>query len=719
MIRAAVNGDRSMGTRRWVVVVLAVVLVAAVAAAQDRSPAQRFQQAIDLMATRGDYPAAIRLFEEIAKGQDRSLAARSLLYIGLCDEKLGKQGAKEAYQRLVREFPDQPEALAEARSRLAAMARSSLTTNSLLIRRVVEGPEADFQGGPSLDGRQFTYVDFSAGNLAVMDLTTGVKRHLTDKKSWSESADFARYSVISPDGKQVAYSWFNSKDELFELRIVSMEGDKPRVLYHNAETISPQPAAWSADGKQILAALTGKDGSTKIAWVALADGAVQVIKQFGWRRPSRMSLSPDGRWVAYDYPPKEDEPQRDIFLLSSDGRTDIPLVEHPANDRAPVWTPDGKEVLFLSDRTGVFALWGIAVAGGRGKGSPVLLRRDVGTVVPLGMTALGGYYYGASNGTYDVYAAELDPATGNVASPPHPASRTLVGGTLSPAWSADGRQLAFVSGMGPIGFANDPLALTILSLESGEQRQLLPRLGIFGRLRWSPDGHSLLAMGQDVGNRGGLFQIDVQTGQVTPIVYGSVLQGYPRQAEWAPDGKGIFYSAGGQTLLRDLHTGQEKQVYAGMVFALSRDGKWLAFHAEDRPAKSSVLKVVSADGGPARELLRLPGSGVFTLGMAWSADGRYLLFVKANPLDRAQPHEVWRIAAQGGEPQRLDIAMPGLVEIRVHPDGRRIAFSAGMPKPEIWAMENLLPMLQAAFGNERETQQVQTKKSPSKLAHVR
>lgn len=718
MIRPAVNGGRSMATRRWIVVALAVMLGAALAIGQDHSPAQRFQQAIDLMATRGDYPAAIRIFEELAKGRDRGLAARSLLYIGLCDEKLGRQGAKEAYQRLLREFPDQPEALAEARSRLAALAGPPRTTASLLIRRVLEGPEADFQGGPSLDGQQFTYVDFSAGNLAVMDLTTGLKRQLTDKKSWSESADFARYSVISRDGKQVAYSWFNEKDSLFELRIVGMEGDKPRVLYHSAETISLQPAAWSGDGKQILAELTGKDGSTQIVWVGLADGAVQVIKQFGWRRPSRISLSPDGRWVAYDYPPKEDEPQRDIFLLASDGRTDIPLVEHPANDRAPVWTPDGKELLFLSDRTGTFALWGIAVAGGRGKGAPVLLRRDVGAVVPMGMTALGGYYYGAANGTYDVYVAELDPATGEVVTPPHPASRTLVGGTLSPAWSADGKQLAFVSGMGPLGFANDPLALTILSLETGQQRQLLPRLGFFGRLRWSPDGRSLLATGQDIGNRGGLFQIDVQTGQVTPIVYSSVLQGYPRQAEWAPDGKAVFYSAAGQILLRDLQTGQEKQVCQAMVFALSRDGKWLAFHEEDRLAKSSVLKVIPVDGGPARELLRLPGSGAFTLGMAWSADGRYLLFVKANPSARTQPREVWRIAREGGDPQRLDIAMPGLVEIRVHPDGRRIAFSAGVARPEIWAMENLLPVLQAAFGNERDRSLVETKKKASKRLPV-
>ena len=73
------------------------------------------------METRGDYPAALRLFEQIAKGSDRNLAARSLLYAGLCYEKLGKREAQNAYERLIRDFADQSGLVTAARARLAAL----------------------------------------------------------------------------------------------------------------------------------------------------------------------------------------------------------------------------------------------------------------------------------------------------------------------------------------------------------------------------------------------------------------------------------------------------------------------------------------------------------------------------------------------------------------------------------------------------------------------
>lgn len=391
-------------------------------------------------------------------------------------------------------------------------------------------------------------------------------------------------------------------------------------------------------------------------------------------------------------------------------------MEHPANDRAPVWTPDGKEVLFLSDRTGVYSLWGVAVADGRAKGFPVLVKRNVGPILPMGMTTLGAYYYGANNGNSDVYVAELDPATGEVVSPPHLASRTLVGASRSPDWSPDGTQLAYVSQPVPVGFGTDPSALVILSLDTGQQRQLLPRLGGLGRLRWSPDGLSIMALGRDVAYRLGTFRIDVQTGKVTPIVHTSLIEGPWQQIEWIADGKSVIHSQHGRTLLRNLETGQERELCQAMEFALSRDGKWLAFDDEDRPAKSSVLKVMPVDGGPARELFRLPGSGEFTLGLAWSKDGRYLIFVREGLPSGTR--ELWRIPVTGGEPQRLKIAMPNLLSVRIHPDGRHIVFTAGAPKPEIWAMENLLPALQTAFRSERDTPQLPTKKSASKRTPV-
>ena len=55
--------------------------------------------------------------------------------------------------------------------------------------------------------------------------------------------------------------------------------------------------------------------------------------------------------------------------------------------------------------------------------------------------------------------------------------------------------------------------------------------------------------------------------------------------------------------------------------------------------------------------------------------------------------DLWRIPVNGGEPQKLDLSMRKLMHVRIHPDGRRIAFtgSSQPEKSEVWVMENFLP----------------------------
>ncbi len=69
-------------------------------------------------------------------------------------------------------------------------------------------------------------------------------------------------------------------------------------------------------------------------------------------------------------------------------------------------------------------------------------------------------------------------------------------------------------------------------------------------------------------------------------------------------------------------------------------------------------------------------------------DSRYVLFVKRT----SGQSELWRIPAEGGRPQKL-LEMKGLMDISVHPDGRRIPLTR--PESggdgEVWVMENFLP----------------------------
>jgi len=652
----------------------ALALCAAVATAQSSPPARLFQEAIHLMETKGDYPAALRLFEQIAKGSDRNLAARSLLYAGLCYEKLGKREARNAYERLIRDFADQTGLVTAARARLAALtpAGGSPASREMAAHRVL----ADFPafGALSQDGQRLSFNDWTTGDFALIDLESKQKRSLTRNLTRDGTWLGEAYgSVHSPDGREIAYVWWNA-DNILELRVLGLDGTGPRVLYRNADLHHLEVEDWSSDGRYILCNFSLSTGRNQIALVSVGNGAAQVLKTFDWPGPGRLSLSPDGRYVAYGL-------DGDVFLLAVRGTHEAVLVKNPANDFNPIWTPDGNRILFTSDRTGTNGMWILSVVDGNPHGAPVLLRADMGKTWPVRFARGESYFYGVQTTMQDVYVAELDPETGKVTAPPSQASRRLVGANRWPEWSRDGKFLVFVSNRSPGG--QDLPALSIRSLETGKQEELYPRMTFISRLRWSPDGRSILASGRDERGRGGLYRIDAQTGDVSPVVQSGGLR-FPWECAWSPDGRTIYYEMGAGIVARDLGTGQERQIRSdARHFALSPDGRFLAVPREDPPTKSSVLEIVALDTGQSRELLRVPDPAFFYKVLSWSADSRFLFFTKGRQL--------WRVAVENGVSEKLGIAMEGLLQVRVHPDGRRIAFFASQLGAELWAMERFLP----------------------------
>lgn len=653
----------------------ALALCAVVAAAQSLPPARLFQDAIHLMETKGDYQAALRLFEQIAKGSDRNLAARSLLYAGLCYEKLGKRGAQNAYERLIRNFADQTSLVSAARARLVALAPAGGPTvaRGLAAHRVL----ADFSpfGALSPDGQRLSFPDWTTGEseLVLMDLESKQKRSLTRNTSSLDSGE-SYGSVHSPDGKEIAYVCHNAQG-ILELRVVALDGTGPRTLYRNADAWRMGLEEWSSDSRFILCKIALKTGRNQIALVSTGNGTAQVLKTFDSPHPGRLSLSPDGRYVAYDL-------GGDVFLLAVRGTHEVVLVEHPAQDFNPIWTPDGNRILFTSDRTGTFGIWVLPVVDGNPQGAPELLRADMGKTWPVRFARGGSYFYGVQTTMQDVYVAEVDPQTGKVTAPPAQASRRLVGANGWPEWSPDGKFLAFVSTR-LLGGPQDVLALSILSLDTGKQEEFYPRLTTMSRLRWSPDGRSILASGGDERGRGGLYRIDSQTGDVSPVVQSGGRR-FPWESAWSPDGRTIYYEMGAGIVARDLGTGQERQIRSdSRHFALSPDGRFLAVAREDPPPKSSALEIVALDTGQSRELPGFPSPVAFYKVFSWSADGRFLFFSKDGGL--------WRVAVESGVSEKLGLAMPGLLQVRVHPDGRRITFFAWEFGAELWAMEQFLP----------------------------
>ena len=568
-------------------------------------------------------------------------------------------------------------------------------------------------GAISPDGRFLSYTDWSTGDLAVQDLKIGESRRLTQKGSWA-SPEFAQaLHAISPDGKHVAYGWQGTS---CDLRLVALDGSEPRILYRNEDIAVILPEDWSRDGQHILASFWRKDSTGQIVLVSVPDGSLRVLKTFDEAvdsSPVNMAFSSDGRFIVYDFPPNEKSSERDIYLLPVDGSRGVPLVEHTANDFVLGWAPDGNWVLFASDRAGTLGAWGIRVVDGQPRGLPTLVKSEIPPIGNGSFTRDGSYYYAHSVWVNDVYTATVDPVTGRAQRPHKLVSH--VGPNTSAEWSPDGHYLAYASGMGRYP---DPFVLGIRSLETGEEHRLrleMTRLGGHAfQPQWSPDGRALLGSG-----RLGIHRMDAHTGEVTLLV--DTPGGCPGSGDciewpvWASDGRAIFTRRGSQGLprrivARELESGQEEELYranppaAVSQLTVSADGRRLAFVWSELPAGTSALKAMpTAAGREPLELTRAPRpegnirlfelrTGVI-LRPAWSSDGRHVLFATVEAAGQGQRFELWRISSDGGEPESLGLAMEGLLPygLSVHPDGRRIAFTAGTPnRQETWVMENLL-----------------------------
>ena len=710
------EGGKIMKTTRagWflALMVLAGLLAAPLAIAQKDDQAEMLMQAAhQKQLVEGQLEEAIQLYKRIVQEHtgNRAVAAKALLEMGQCYEKLGNTEARKAYERVLRDYADQNEAAEQARARLAALSGNVASRASEMVtRRVWAGPGELVLGTPSSDGRYLSYADWTTGDLALRDLVTGTMRHLTNKGSWAESSESAYLSTISPDAKEVAYTWFGRDGT--DLRVMRLEGSTPRILFSDKE-VMVFPSDWSPDGKYILALIFRfPTSSSQIALISVADASVRVLKRFEPGFAGKACFSPDGRYIAYDSPPPQNSDNSDIFLLAADGSREMPLVEHPAEDHLLGWTPDGDHILFASDRSGTMSAWLLRVVDGKPQGSPELVKPDIGQARPGGFTRAGSYYYGLTIGASDVYTAEFDPATGSVLTQPQNATHRFAGLNDAPAWSPDGQFFAYISGRWPGLIGHRPEVISIRSLKTGEERDLSPKLEyVWGPVRWSPDGRSILVSGKDRQIRHGLFQVDAQTSEVTPILWWGK-HGISDPA-WFPDGKRLLYSSrhdeSGTTtdviLIRDLDTGRETELFRSTPdsriddIALSPDGRQVALTLLEKVTRSSVLKVLPVAGGDTSELVRAKEpETIVGDSLSWSSDSRYIVFGRKRATNQESKTELLTISPRGGEPHALGLGMDSVRSVSFHPDGHHIAFAAGMVKSEVWVMENFLPTLKAA-----------------------
>ena len=548
------------------------------------------------------------------------------------------------------------------------------------IRRVL----ADASGvGEALtaDGKYIRGLDWSTGDVVQYEVASGQRSRITNREPWSDEGKTLGDQTFSRDGKQITYHINNSevlsdaKDLVYPLRIRNLDGSGLRTLCSEKGSYI-QPFDWSPDAGSILA-LRDRNKAIELTLISTADGSVRALRSI----PSsfflfeRASFSPDGRSVAFSFVRDGSPPHGDVFLMTADGRNEVVVAGHPAEDRLLGWTPDGRSLVFLSDRSGTWDIWAVHIAEGKQQGEPELLKKDFGYYSEvLGFAPDGSCYYKTHTASGGLYSGAVDLETGKVLGPPAPVTTRYNGPPSMPRWSPDGRNLLYLSRRGSIGPGNN--ILTIWSAATGQERFLSPRLRFVNQMSWAPDSRSVIALGI-AETETGIFRIDTETSVITKLA------GDGRYApRLCPDAKTLVFVADGPIIKkRNLDTGEESDVVktVGLFYNLSPDGRDLVFQVD------GAVKTVSLNGGEPRELFR--GLAKY-YGLEWTRDGRYIVARARNTASS----EIWRVPAEGGTPLKLDLSVPNMEDFTLNPDDRRFAFSVNEgSKDELWVLENFLP----------------------------
>ncbi len=353
--------------------------------------------------------------------------------------------------------------------------------------------------------------------------------------------------------------------------------------------------------------------------------------------------SPDGRTIAVVVARPDLKANLDrsaIWLVDSTGQAPPrQLTAGQNSDRMPRWSPDGRQLAFVSNRSGTDQVWVIPTDGGEAR----LLAGEEAGVGPVATDDFYAALEWSPDGSQVAFVAQ-EPA------PPQP------GGGEEDPYATDARVVGRSDGEG----YGEIRRLHVYSVPAagGPARLLTPGDYHSGDFRWSPDGRQIAFVSNRSGDeeavRGSidknfdLWLLDVASGETRQLTTNPGPDIGPR---WSPDGQSIAYTS-------VPRCGSHRDVFQ--------------------------LTIISAEGGAGRCLTEQEGPHVDRLHDAcWSPDGRAIYCTAA----RRAANVILAVPADATAPARTVVGGDYLCEwATLSPDGKRLAFTIQGPDrpPELY-----------------------------------
>ena len=437
-----------------------------------------------------------------------------------------------------------------------------------------------------------------------------------------------------------------------------------------------------------------------------------------------LDVSPDGRTILF-------EVLGDLYTLPIEGGQATRIMGGLSFESQPTYSPDGKTIAFLTDRTGTENLW-IANADGS---NPRAISKDTRTndrpqiMLSPAWTPDGEYVVVSKSrppdpGTFWLFMYHRDGGTGvriGPAPPPQPAPDAQGPPPAPPTnrmgavVSADGRFIYYTQRTGSFTYnAQFPLWQVYRhDRETGDASQITNARGSALRPVISPDG-KWLVYGTRHKTQTGLRVRNLDTGAERWLAYPVTRDDQESRAtrdtlpryDFMPDGNSLIVPIGGKIQRIDFATGESRQIpftvnvqaeVAPRVYTpvrmddgpnvrarlirwptASPDGKRLVFSAMNR------LYIMDLPSGTPR-LLTGASSGANAEGEfmpAWSPDGQSIAYVTWTTTGG----HIKRVAASGGTPQQLTTAEGYYLDPTYTPDGTRIVFIRGAAADQLYSI---------------------------------